>query len=96
MIRYATSAAGNPQQPKEREVSAAEPAVEMPRTKPVIEVASAGAALAAYPLLPSGESDELGSDTLPKITKRPRRAATKRKPKVAEADDASLQLSLEA
>ncbi|MBY5865258.1 poly(hydroxyalkanoate) granule-associated protein [Rhizobium leguminosarum] len=96
MIRYATSAAGKPEPSKAREVSATEPAIEMPRPKPVIEVASAGAALAAYPLLPSGESDELGSDTLPKTTKRPRRAATKRKPKVAEADDAPLQLSLEA
>ncbi|MGO7211985.1 poly(hydroxyalkanoate) granule-associated protein [Rhizobium ruizarguesonis] len=96
MIRYATSAAGNPQSPRAREVSAAEPAVEMPRTKPVIEVASAGAALAAYPLLPSGESDELGPDTLQKTTKPARRAATKRKPKVAEADDTPLQLSLEA
>ncbi|NKM44812.1 poly(hydroxyalkanoate) granule-associated protein [Rhizobium leguminosarum bv. viciae] len=96
MIRYAASAASNPQPPKAREVSAAEPPVEMPRTKPVIEVASAGAALAAYPLLPSGESDEFGSDTLPKTTKPPRRAATKRKAKVAEADDAALQLSLEA
>ncbi|MGO7077286.1 poly(hydroxyalkanoate) granule-associated protein [Rhizobium johnstonii] len=96
MIRYATSAASNPPPPKAREVSAAEPPVEMSRTKPVIEVASADAALAAYPLLPSGESDELGSDTLPKTTKPPRRAAAKRKPKVAEADDAPLQLSLEA
>ncbi|NKL08111.1 poly(hydroxyalkanoate) granule-associated protein [Rhizobium leguminosarum] len=96
MIRYAASAAGNPQPPKAREVSAAESAVEMPRTKPVIEVASAGAALAAYPLLPSGESDEFGSDALPKATKRPRRAATKRKPKVAETDDTPLQLNLEA
>ncbi|WP_027669200.1 hypothetical protein [Rhizobium leguminosarum] len=96
MIRYATSAAGNPQQPKAREVSAAEPAVEMPRTKPVIEVASAGAALAAYPLLPSAESDELSSGTLPKATTRPRRAATKRKPKVTETDDTPLQLNLEA
>ncbi|MBY5759470.1 poly(hydroxyalkanoate) granule-associated protein [Rhizobium leguminosarum] len=93
MIRYATSAASNPMPPKAREVSATEPAVELPRTKPVIEVD--GAVPAAYPLLSSGESGELGSDTLPKITKRPRRAATKRKPKVAEADDASLQLSLE-
>ncbi|MBY5361792.1 poly(hydroxyalkanoate) granule-associated protein [Rhizobium leguminosarum] len=96
MIRYATSAAGNPQPPKAREVSAAESAVEMPASKPVIEVASAGAVLAAYPLLPSGESDELGSGTLQKTTKPPRRAATKRKPKIAEADDTPLQLSLEA
>ncbi|WP_138332178.1 poly(hydroxyalkanoate) granule-associated protein [Rhizobium indicum] len=96
MIRYATSAASNLQPPKAREVSVAETTGEMPRTKPVVEVASAGAVLAAYPLLPSGESDELGSDTLPKTTKPPRRAATKRKPKLAEADDAPLQLSLEA
>ncbi|WP_179038764.1 poly(hydroxyalkanoate) granule-associated protein [Rhizobium leguminosarum] len=95
MIRYATSAAGNPQQPKAREVSAAEPAVEMPRTKPVIEVASAGAVLAAYPLLPGAESDEIGSDIPSKTTKSPRRAATKRKPKVAETDT-PLQLNLEA
>ncbi|WP_319004740.1 MULTISPECIES: poly(hydroxyalkanoate) granule-associated protein [Rhizobium] len=96
MIRYATSAAGNPQPPKAREVSATEPAVEMPPSRSVVEVTSAGAVLAASPLLPSAESDELGSDTLPKTTKRPRRAATKRKAKVAEADDTPLQLSLEA
>ncbi|MFL5019118.1 MAG: poly(hydroxyalkanoate) granule-associated protein, partial [Rhizobium sp.] len=47
-------------------------------------------------LLPSSESDKLGSDTLQKTAKPPRRAATKRKPKVAEADDTPLQLSLEA
>ncbi|MGO7624585.1 poly(hydroxyalkanoate) granule-associated protein, partial [Rhizobium ruizarguesonis] len=76
---------------KVRRVSDAEPAVEMPPPKPVIEVASAGAVLDAYPLLPSGESDELGSDTLQKNTKPPRRAATKRKHKVAEADDTPLQ-----
>ncbi|NKM68237.1 poly(hydroxyalkanoate) granule-associated protein [Rhizobium laguerreae] len=95
MIRFATSAPSKPEPSKAREVSATEPAIEMPRTKPVIEVASAGAALAANPLLPSGESDEFGSDTLQKTTKPPRRAATKRKPKVAEADT-PLQLNLEA
>ena len=95
MIRYATSAASNPQPPKAREVSVAEPATEMPPTKPVIEVASAGAMLAAYPLLPSSEADELGSDTRAKTTKPARRAATKRKSKVVEADDAPLQLNLE-
>jgi hypothetical protein len=95
MIRYATSTASNPQPPKAREVSAAEPATEMPRIKPVIDVASAGVVLAAYPLLPSAEADELGSDTLPKTTKPARRAATKRKSKVVEADGAPLQLNLE-
>ncbi|MFF0920826.1 poly(hydroxyalkanoate) granule-associated protein [Rhizobium leguminosarum] len=94
MIRYAT--ATNPEPPKPRQMSAAEPAVEISPLKPVIEVVSADTVLAAYPLLPSSETDELGSDTLPKTTKRPRRAATKRKPKVAEADDTPLQLSLEA
>ncbi|MGO7586250.1 poly(hydroxyalkanoate) granule-associated protein [Rhizobium ruizarguesonis] len=95
MIRYATPAASHPQPPKARQVSAAETAVEMPPPKPVIEVASAGAVLAAYPLLPSGDSDGLGSDTLQKTTKPPRRAATKRKPKVAETENAALQLNLE-
>ncbi|NKK57486.1 hypothetical protein [Rhizobium ruizarguesonis] len=94
MIRYATSAASNPEPIKAREVSAAKPAIEMPPPKPVIEIAAA--APASGLLLPSGESDELGSDTLQKTTKPPRRAATKRKPKVAEADDTPLQLSLEA
>ncbi|MBY3209360.1 poly(hydroxyalkanoate) granule-associated protein [Rhizobium laguerreae] len=93
MIRYATSAAGNPMPPKAREVSATEPAVELPRTKPVIEVD--GAVLAAYPLLPGAVSDEIGSDIPSKTTKSPRRAATKRKPKVAEADTPP-QLNLEA
>ncbi|MGO7541062.1 poly(hydroxyalkanoate) granule-associated protein [Rhizobium ruizarguesonis] len=99
MIRYATSTATNPEPPKGRHMSAAEPAIEMPPTKPVTEVASPGTVLAAYPLLPSAELDksgQLGSDTLQKTTKPPRRAATKRKPKVAEADDTPLQLSLEA
>ncbi|NNU47152.1 poly(hydroxyalkanoate) granule-associated protein [Rhizobium sp. WYCCWR 11279] len=96
MIRYATSAAGNPQPPKAREVSATEPAVEMPPSRSVVEVTSAGAVLAAYPLLPSSEADELGSDPQPKTTKPARRAATKRKSKVVEAHDTSLQLSLEA
>ncbi|QKK17106.1 MULTISPECIES: poly(hydroxyalkanoate) granule-associated protein [Rhizobium] len=94
MIRYATSAASNPEPIKAREVSAAKPAIEMPPPKPVIEVAAA--APAAGLLLPSTEADELGSDTRPKTTKPARRAATKRKPKVVEADDTSLQLSLEA
>ncbi|MGO6815536.1 poly(hydroxyalkanoate) granule-associated protein [Rhizobium brockwellii] len=94
MIRYATSAAGNPEPIKARQVSAAKPAIEMPPPKPVIEVAAA--APAAGLLLPSAEADELGSDTRAKTTKPARRAATKRKPKVVEADDTSLQLSLEA
>jgi hypothetical protein len=93
MIRYATSAAGNPQPIKAREVSAAKPAIEMPPPKPAIEVGAAGPA--AYPLLPSANADELGSDTLPKTTKPARRAATKRKSKVVEADGAPLQLNLE-
>ncbi|TAV51258.1 poly(hydroxyalkanoate) granule-associated protein [Rhizobium leguminosarum] len=94
MIRYATSAASNTEPPKARQMSAATPAMEMSPTKPVIEVAAAGPA--AGLLLPSAEADELGSDTRPKTTKPARRAATKRKPKVVEADDASLQLRLEA
>ncbi|MGO4134871.1 poly(hydroxyalkanoate) granule-associated protein [Rhizobium brockwellii] len=96
MIRYATSAVSNTEPPKARQMSAATPAKEMSATKPVIEVASADTVHAAYPLLPSANADELGSDTLPKTTKPARRAATKRKPKVAEADDAPLQLNLEA
>ncbi|MGO7906666.1 poly(hydroxyalkanoate) granule-associated protein [Rhizobium leguminosarum] len=94
MIRYATSAAGNPEPAKAREVSAAKPANEMPTPKPVIEVIAAVPA-AGLPL-PSSGADELGSDTQPKTTKPARRAATKRKSKVVEADDTSLQLSLEA
>ncbi|AUW45322.1 poly(hydroxyalkanoate) granule-associated protein [Rhizobium leguminosarum] len=94
MIRYATSAASNPEPIKAREVSAAKPAIEMPPPKLVIEVAAA--VPAAGLLLPSTETDELGSDTRLKTTKPARRTATKRKPKVVEADDTSLQLSLEA
>ncbi|MFW8607466.1 poly(hydroxyalkanoate) granule-associated protein [Rhizobium beringeri] len=92
MIRYATSAASNPEPIRAREVSAAKPAIEMPPPKPVIAVAAAAPAAG---LLPSAEADELGSDTRAKTTKPARRAATKRKPKVAEADDAPLQLNLE-
>ncbi|MBY3485319.1 poly(hydroxyalkanoate) granule-associated protein [Rhizobium laguerreae] len=93
MIRFATSAPSKPEPSKAREVSATEPAIEMPRPKPVIELAAAapGAGL----LLPSSEADELGSDTRPKTTKPARRAATKRKSKVVEVDDAPLQLNLE-
>ncbi|NKK84277.1 poly(hydroxyalkanoate) granule-associated protein [Rhizobium leguminosarum bv. viciae] len=93
MIRYAAPAASNPEPIKVREVSAAKPAIEMPPPKPVIEVAAA--APAAGLLLPNSEADELGSDTRPKTTKPARRAATKRKSKVVEADDAPLQLDLE-
>ncbi|MBW8789506.1 poly(hydroxyalkanoate) granule-associated protein [Rhizobium leguminosarum] len=94
MIRFAPSAASKPEPSKAREVSATEPAIEMPRPKPVIELAAA--APTAGLLLPSSEASELDSDTLPKTAKPLRRAATKRKPKVAEADDTPLQLSLEA
>ncbi|MBX4862991.1 poly(hydroxyalkanoate) granule-associated protein [Rhizobium sophorae] len=94
MIRYATSAASNPEPIKAREVSAAKPAIEMPPPKPVIDVAAT--APRAGLLLPSSEADELGSDPQPKTTKPARRAATKRKSKVVEAHDTSLQLSLEA
>ncbi|MGO8502061.1 poly(hydroxyalkanoate) granule-associated protein [Rhizobium leguminosarum] len=94
MIRFATTPASTPEPIKAREVSAAKPAIEMPPPKPVIEVAAAGPA--AGLLVPSSVADELGSDTRPKTTKPARRAATKRKPKVVEADDTSLQLSLEA
>ncbi|NKL34017.1 poly(hydroxyalkanoate) granule-associated protein [Rhizobium leguminosarum bv. viciae] len=94
MIRYATSAASNPEPIKAREVSAAKPAIEMPPPKPVIDVAAT--APRAGLLLPSSEAEELGSDPQPKTTKPARRAATKRKSKVVEAHDTSLQLSLEA
>ncbi|AXA40798.1 poly(hydroxyalkanoate) granule-associated protein [Rhizobium leguminosarum] len=100
MIRYAAPAASNPEPIKAREVSAAKPAIEMPLPTPVIEVAAA--APAAGLLLPGSETDELGSetdelgsDTRAKTTKPARRAATKRKSKVVEADDAPLQLDLE-
>ncbi|RXT29385.1 poly(hydroxyalkanoate) granule-associated protein [Rhizobium leguminosarum] len=93
MIRYATSAASNPEPIKVREVSAAKPAIEMPPPKPVIEVVAAPDAAG---LLLSSEADELGSDTRPKKTKPARRAATKRKSKAVEADDTSLQLSLDS
>ena len=93
MIRYAAAAASHPEPIKVREVSAAKPAIEIPPPKPVIEVAAA--APAAGLLLPSSEADELGSDTRAKTTKPARRAATKRKSKVVEADDAPLQLNLE-
>ncbi|MGR9319295.1 poly(hydroxyalkanoate) granule-associated protein [Rhizobium leguminosarum] len=93
MIRYAAPAASNPAPIKAREVSAAKPAIEMPPPKPVIEVVAA--APAAGLLLPSSETDELGSDTRAKTTKPARRAATKRKSKVVKADDAPLQLNLE-
>ncbi|MBY3136741.1 poly(hydroxyalkanoate) granule-associated protein [Rhizobium laguerreae] len=94
MIRYATSAASYPEPIKAHEVSAAKPAIEMPPPRPVIDVAAA--APVAGLLLPSSEADELGSGTRPKTTKPARRAATKRKPKVAETDNAALQLNLEA
>ncbi|WP_163878976.1 poly(hydroxyalkanoate) granule-associated protein [Rhizobium laguerreae] len=93
MIRYATPAASNPEPVKAREVSAAKPAIEMSPPKPVSEVAAAQHA--AGLLLPSSEADELVSDTRPKTTKPARRAATKRKSKVVEVDDAPLQLNLE-
>ncbi|TAU91313.1 poly(hydroxyalkanoate) granule-associated protein [Rhizobium leguminosarum] len=94
MIRYATSAASNPEPIKTREVSAAKPAIEIRPPKPVIEAAATAPATGL--LLPNSEADKLGSDTRPKTTKPARRAATKRKPKVVEAGDTSLQLSLEA
>ncbi|MGR9452086.1 poly(hydroxyalkanoate) granule-associated protein [Rhizobium leguminosarum] len=93
MIRYAAPAASHPEPIKVREVSAAKPAIEIPPPKPVIEVAAA--APAAGPLLPGSEADEFGSDTRAKTTKPARRAATKRKSKVVEADDTPLQLNLE-
>ncbi|MBX5156161.1 MULTISPECIES: poly(hydroxyalkanoate) granule-associated protein [unclassified Rhizobium] len=96
MIRYATSVASAPEPSKAREAPAAKPAIEMPPPNQVVDVSSAGAALAAYPLLVGSESDEFGSDTLPKITKPPRRAAKNRKAKVAEAASTPLQLDLEA
>ncbi|MBP2442863.1 poly(hydroxyalkanoate) granule-associated protein [Rhizobium leguminosarum] len=96
MIRYAASVASAPEPSKARDVSTAKLAIEMPPPKQVIDESSTGAVLAAYPLLVGSESDELGSDTLPKITKPPRRAAKNRKPKVAEAASTPLQLDLEA
>ncbi|MFL5014924.1 MAG: poly(hydroxyalkanoate) granule-associated protein, partial [Rhizobium sp.] len=44
MIRFATSAASKPEPSKAREVSATEPAIEMFRPKPVIELAAAAPA----------------------------------------------------
>ncbi|WP_244511611.1 MULTISPECIES: poly(hydroxyalkanoate) granule-associated protein [unclassified Rhizobium] len=79
-----------------REASAAKLAIEMPLPKQVVDEPSTGAVLAAYPLLVGSESDEFDSNTLPKITKPPRRAVKNRKPKVAEAAGTPLQLDLEA
>ena len=93
MIRYAASADSRPEPPQARVVSAAKPVLEMRSLTPIIEVAAA--APAAGLLLPSSETDELGSDTRAKTTKPARRAATKRKSKVVKADDAPLQLNLE-
>lgn len=64
--------------------------------KLLIDVVSAGVGAAAHPLLPNCEPDELASDTRPKTTKPARGAITKRKPKVAEADNPPFQLSLDA
>ncbi|NEJ69080.1 poly(hydroxyalkanoate) granule-associated protein [Rhizobium phaseoli] len=96
MIRYATSVASSPEPSKAREASAAKLAIEMLPPKPVVDESSTGAVPAAYPLLVGSESDERGSDTLPKMTKPPRRAAKNRKAKVAEAASTPLQLDLEA
>ncbi|EJT03137.1 hypothetical protein [Rhizobium sp. CCGE 510] len=96
MIRFATSVASNPEPAKARQAAAAKPAIEMASPKQVIDESSTGVVLAAYPPLVGSESDELGSDTPPKITKPPRRAAKNRKPKVAEAASTPLQLDLEA
>ncbi|NKM54128.1 poly(hydroxyalkanoate) granule-associated protein [Rhizobium anhuiense] len=92
MIRYAASTDSRPEPPQARVVSAAKPALEMRSLTPIIDAAVTAPAAGLLP--PSPESDEIGSDTRPKTPKPPRRAATKRKPKV-EADDTSLQLSLD-
>ncbi|MBB2751409.1 UNVERIFIED_ORG: hypothetical protein GGI57_002091 [Rhizobium aethiopicum] len=95
MIRYATSVAA-PEPSKAREAPAVKLAIEMPPPKQVISESPTGAVLSAYPLLVGSESDEFGSDTLPKNTKPPRRAAKNRKAKAAEAASTPLQLDLEA
>ncbi|KPH09725.1 poly(hydroxyalkanoate) granule-associated protein [Rhizobium acidisoli] len=94
MIRYATSVASTPEPSKAREAPVAQLAIEMPPPKQLVDEPPTAAVLAAYPLLVGSEPDELGSDTLPKNTKPPRRAAKNRKPKVAEATGTPLQLDL--